>query len=497
LKFHFSIRTKLTLWYALVLATVLAFFGFGTYFFTKRTLIKSLDVTLSNEVSWGQQYLQQRADLKKKRKKNTLFPSLKKLDTNKKIDSNSASINLNEWTEADSIWYQIYEYSITNPKNTLLFMRNNKGIVFYRSVNLNENDSLYFPNSQLNELIITSYQTTLGEERRLAYKKDSNGEIWAAYPMQELDSILNDLFEIFLILSPIALIISVVGAWFIAKRSLSPVDEITRTAKQISASNLDQKIPFEHIDDEIGRLIETFNEMISRLRNSFELTRQFSMDASHELRTPLTIMRGEIELALRNTLINDEQRDILLSLLDEVIRMNNIVETLLLLSKSDLQLYKPTLEPLQLNSIIEELYEDSVLLASHKNINVFLESNDETIILGDKVRLRQLYLNILDNAIKYTPNDGKVVISLHSTNGSAIVKVKDSGIGITSTDISKIFNRFYRVDKARSRELGGSGLGLSIVKWITEMHGGTISVESILEQGSTFTVNLPIFNSHH
>ncbi|MEK7263024.1 MAG: ATP-binding protein [Bacteroidota bacterium] len=504
MKFHFSIRTKLTFWYALILIGTFALFGSGAFFFTKETLSSSLDLTLRNEVEWLKGYLRERAEIRKKKKRPAKTPAKKNTQKSKAkeqstIDSTLVSQQLGPWTEEDSIWYQIYEHAMRNPKKTLILVRDNRGKMFFQSSNLEDPDSIYIPEvAQKDTTILTTYFAKDGEERRLAYLTNSNGEIWVAYPLEDLETILKNLFRVFLVISPFAIVISVLGAWFIAKSSLRPVDEVTGIARKISAMNLDQQIPPRYIDDEIGRLIQTLNEMLLRLQNSFELTRQFSIDASHELRTPLTIMRGEIELLLHKEEPSDEEfREVLISVLDEVLRMNAIIESLMLLAKSDLNQYKPNWEPVDLHEIIEELYEDGTLLAMQKKIEVTLDHNEKISMSGDKLRLRQLFLNLLENAIKYTPECGKVSISLKKENAFAIIKISDSGIGIPQKELPKIFNRFYRVDKARSRELGGSGLGLSIAKWVTELHSGTISVYSVIHQGTTFTVKLPLATSHN
>ena len=342
MKFHFSIRTKLTFWYALILIGTFALFGSGAFFFTKETLSSSLDLTLRNEVEWLKGYLRERAEIRKKKKRPAKTPAKKNTQKSKAkeqstIDSTLVSQQLGPWTEEDSIWYQIYEHAMRNPKKTLILVRDNRGKMFFQSSNLEDPDSIYIPEvAQKDTTILTTYFAKDGEERRLAYLTNSNGEIWVAYPLEDLETILKNLFRVFLVISPFAIVISVLGAWFIAKSSLRPVDEVTGIARKISAMNLDQQIPPRYIDDEIGRLIQTLNEMLLRLQNSFELTRQFSIDASHELRTPLTIMRGEIELLLHKEEPSDEEfREVLISVLDEVLRMNAIIESLMLLAKSD------------------------------------------------------------------------------------------------------------------------------------------------------------------
>jgi heavy metal sensor kinase len=304
--------------------------------------------------------------------------------------------------------------------------------------------------------------------------------------------LLQSLYIIFLILAPIALGVSVFGGLALANKSLAPVKDIATRARRITAENLDQTLPVANPDDEIGRLTLTINEMIRRLHDSFAQVRQFSGDASHELRTPLTIVRGEIELALRSHKSPKEYRRVLESTLEEVLRLTSIIDNLLTLTKADQGLYRAEFSEINLKSLVEELCEDSEVLASRKKIKVALDSGPSITIVGDRLRLRQLFLNLIDNAIKYTPVGGKVTMAVERQNGSAVFRVADTGIGIPAEEIPKIFDRFYRVDKARSREMGGTGLGLSIAKWIAELHRGTISVESELLKGSVFTVRLPV-----
>jgi signal transduction histidine kinase len=203
-------------------------------------------------------------------------------------------------------------------------------------------------------------------------------------------------------------------------------------------------------------------------------------------------MRGELELALRSKQSNEAYRQILSSTLDESLRMSSIIENLLLLAKGDIGKSAFRFEEVALAPIIKELHEDGEMLAERKHIRVTLEKVQELSVSGDTIRLRQLVLNLLDNAIKYTPEYGTVALSLVRENGSAKITVQDNGIGIPPEDQPKIFDRFYRVDKGRSREMGGTGLGLSIAQWITEIHGGTIFVQSEVNKGSRFSVLLPL-----
>jgi signal transduction histidine kinase len=203
-------------------------------------------------------------------------------------------------------------------------------------------------------------------------------------------------------------------------------------------------------------------------------------------------MRGEIELALRSTKTPEEYRRVLVSSLEEILRMSSIIENLLMLAKADQGLYEAHFTEVDVETLVQELFDDCEILAESKQIRVTLKHNIPMKLVGDRVRLRQLFLNLIDNAIKYTPEGGSVKLDVERQNGMALLRVEDTGIGIPPEDIPKVFDRFYRVDKARSRELGGTGLGLSIAKWIAELHRGTITVESEVDKGSTFTVHLPI-----
>jgi heavy metal sensor kinase len=331
-----------------------------------------------------------------------------------------------------------------------------------------------------------------GEPVRIALARDESYTYLVGYPLSEVRDLLQSLYVIFLVLFPIALLVSVFGGFALAKKSLSPVDDITRRTRRITAESLDQSLPLRPSDDEIGRLTVTINDMIRRLHESFLRIRQFSADASHELRTPLTIVRGEIEIALRSPKTPEGYRRVLESTLEEILRLTSIIDNLLTLAKADRGLYRAEFSEVDMKTLLDELFEDSCILASEKHIAVTLEAGSPVMIVGDRLRLRQLFLNLIDNAIKYTPEGGKVTLALERENGLVVFRVTDTGIGIPDADLPRIFDRFYRVDKARSREMGGTGLGLSIAKWIAELHRGTITVESEVLKGSVFTVRLPL-----
>jgi len=330
-----------------------------------------------------------------------------------------------------------------------------------------------------------------------------------ASSLEEVEHALNKLFLILIITVPLALMVAILGGQFLAHQALKPVDHITQTARIITSQNLSQRIIPPKVKDEISRLIETFNEMITRLDQSFRQIKQFSSDASHELKTPLTILKGEVEVTLRKERTSQEYQQTLKSNLEEINRMSQIVEDLLLLSKADTGEIRLNKEDINLTGILNEVVAQMGMIAKSKRLHLSPSNHHQDIhIFGDALRIRELFINLIENGIKYTEEGGSIHITLKKENerfiknqsdraeeekgGFAKIIVSDTGIGIAREDQERIFNRFFRVDKARSREEGGSGLGLSICKWIVEAHQGEIRVESELGKGSSFIVKLPL-----
>jgi heavy metal sensor kinase len=316
--------------------------------------------------------------------------------------------------------------------------------------------------------------------------------VQVATSLEEVEEFLQTLWLILWITVPSALVIASLGGLFLANKALKPVDEITKTARRITSTSLNQRITLKRTNDEIGRLAETFNDMISRLGESFKQIRQFTADASHELRTPLTILKGETEVGLRKMRGPGEYRKILNSNLEEVNHMSQIVDNLLFLSKADMGKIHLEMQRINLTKLVSEVHAQTKAMATTKGINFSVSNAVDAEVIGDRLRLRELLLNLVDNAVKYTPEGGEMKITLERDDGRAKLRITDNGIGIALQVQPHIFDRFFRVDKARSREAGGSGLGLSICKWIVEAHGGEISVESEIGRGSTFTVILPL-----
>ena len=297
-----------------------------------------------------------------------------------------------------------------------------------------------------------------------------------------------ELLLIVLVVSGLGAIVAatIVGR-LLAGRALRPIDMITQTALAISrADDLDKRIPQVGPQDEVGRLAQTFNIMLDRLERLFRTQQRFIADISHELRTPLTTIRGNVDLMRRMDCLDRPSLDAIQAESDRVIRL---VGDLLLLAQTDAgQTIRR--EKVELDTVMLEVFRQMRPLA--EGIELIIGEEDQAVILGDADRIKQLMLNLVDNAIKYTPQGGRVTLGLRRTEREAVLTVADTGIGIPAEDLAHIFERFYRVDKARSRTAGGTGLGLSIVQWIAQAHGGRIDVQSEVGKGTTFTVRLPL-----
>jgi heavy metal sensor kinase len=318
-------------------------------------------------------------------------------------------------------------------------------------------------------------------------------------PLTSVETMLSNLRLIIFIAIPVTLLLAAIVGWLFSKRAYAPVGELVTKANTITAEKLHSRLIVSDADDEISHLAETLNNMIERLEESFKTLKQFTSDASHELRTPLTILRGEIEVTLKKNREADEYVNILKGNLDEVKRLQNIVEGLLTLSQFENNRIVIRHEKLNLTDIVIESLTKSRILAERKNIRLILkldeDSSENIIISGDNKKLLNVFLNLFDNAIKYS-NDNSEIICFTGTNpkdGFAFVTIKDEGIGIGEESLKSIFERFYRADSSRTRgESYSLGLGLSIVKAVIEAHEGRIEVKSDTGKGSAFTIYLPV-----
>jgi heavy metal sensor kinase len=294
---------------------------------------------------------------------------------------------------------------------------------------------------------------------------------------------------------PIAVSVAVAGGFILVRRALKPVDNLSQKAAAITQHNLSERLPVVRSGDELERLSLSLNLMISRLEDAINSTKQFVADASHELRTPLAVLRGELENLAQDTQLKSHTRETLGSALEEVDRLAEIVEGLLALSRLDSGEARADWIRFDLAELVATTADQMSLLAEDKNITVVCDSAERVIVEGDQARLKQVIVNLLDNAIKYTRNGGRIELEIAQEEGEAVLDVADDGIGIPSEALPHVFKRFFRVDGSRSRDQGGAGLGLSIVKSICDAHGARVEVSSVPGQGSRFRLRFPLFSS--
>jgi heavy metal sensor kinase len=483
-----SLRFKLTLWYVLILGILLISFSSFLYFTLSNSLHRDVDNKLSSLAKLiASESVSPLSKFGFGNIDQTLETSMNLKPIGKFIQVLDESGNIGRKSEnLKNVQLPISLHALKNAS---------KGLVTFETNRSFENTPLRiitFP------LVENNHATKI---------------VQVASSLEEVEEALNTLFIILVITVPLALMVASLGGQFLAHKALKPVDHITQTARMITSQNLNQRIIPPKVKDEISRLIETFNEMISRLDQSFRQIKQFSSDASHELKTPLTILKGEVEVMLRKERTPQEYQQTLKSNLEEINRMSQIVEDLLILSKADTGDIRLNKGDISLTEILNEVVAQMDMLAKSKRLHLSTSNHHQDIhIFGDALRIRELFINLIENGIKYTEEGGSIHIALQKENellvGNPLDRMKrekeefakiivsDTGIGIAKEDQEKIFDRFFRVDKARSREQGGSGLGLSICKWIVEAHQGEIKVESELGKGSSFIIILPLFPPH-
>ncbi len=459
------LRVKLTLWYGSALALILLFFAASLYWIIARDLKGQVDQSLQEAATTAIRSLEQHGfgpfiqfeDL------SSTFPELAVLDKFFQIFSPTGRITIQS--------PNVKSHDVPLSQDALQHAM--KGDTTYESAR--------FPGETLRLVSVP-----------ILYQGNLLNIVQVGTSLKPVEHTLKRLLAVLLVLIPLALLVSLGGGWFLAGRVLRPVAIMTAAAKKIAAGDLSQRLAVEATGDEIGRLAETFNAMIARLDASFRQIRQFSSDASHELRTPLTVMKGETELVLRRQRDCEDYKGVLESNLEEIDRMTRIVDELLFLSRADLGDVKMAAERVDLVDLLEDIQQQASVLGQDQGIEVLLGTLHPATVLGDELRLRELFLNLVDNAVKYSKPGGKVELSLRIEQTSAKVAIQDYGIGIRPEAIGRIFDRFYRTDEARAHTKKGTGLGLAICAWIAEVHHGHIDVHSRLGEGSTFTVTFPL-----
>jgi heavy metal sensor kinase len=309
---------------------------------------------------------------------------------------------------------------------------------------------------------------------------------------QSVVSVLQEYRAMYLYSVPLMMVLSITVAWYLSGMALKPFSEVAKAVQQYSSKNLHSPIETRYTEKEVQTLVDAFNQMAERLHASFLQMSRFNADVAHELRTPLAVLQGETEIALQTPGLREEIKAVLCSNLEELERLSRIVKDMLTLAEADAGTQVIAQKEVRLGPLALDLVEQMRILASDRNIEIAAENIDDAVVLGDELWIRRALLNLIDNAIKYSRNGGKVELWVQAAANSARIGVRDEGIGIASKDLPRIFDRLYRSDPARSRSTGGSGLGLAFVKWIVEAHHGHILVESQPDRGTLFMIEFPL-----
>lgn len=457
MKSSFPIGVRLTLWYFGILAVVLSLFGLTAYFAMRNSIYRTVDEELRARAEGVRRLIERTAryepgDLRRELREH----------------SELAGNTLLQVSDADGKWLyrsaSMADYELPRP----------------------EEDPTGPTTLVLNGVPLRVLTTEIQVEDQTYFTQ-------AAASLEDFYSALHRFATLLLVSIPLLLLSAAGGGYWLSRRALAPVDQITKTARSISVQNLSSRLAVPRTHDELQRLSETLNSMLQRLEAAFKKIIQFTADASHELRTPVAVMRTRTELSLRKPRTAEEYRDTIAQVHSELEKTSDLVEKLMFLARADYGEEALELSTANLGEIAREACTQGKMLSEAKEIAFGEQIPKEPIwVKADAQALRRLFLILIDNAIKYTPRRGRVDIGLRKENDFAVAEVRDTGIGVAAEDLPNIFERFYRADKARSRESGGIGLGLSIGRWIAEVHGGTIEVQSSVGSGSIFRLRLPL-----
>jgi heavy metal sensor kinase len=454
---HVPIRVRLTLWYSLVLLAALTLFGCGIWLTAGHRLMASVDTALVEQAKGVVTVI-----------RNELDPA-----------------------HPNALIEELTEYAQATPDGNLIEVRDSQGrqILASKVVALGSGSAAgpsIFGGQKAGRERYRTYVTK-------AQVKGSDFQILVATPLRETKSILRQLHILLLSTAPLVLLIAALGGYWMSRRALAPVDEITQAARSIGIQNLSQRLAVPTTGDELQRLSETWNDMLARLESAVKRLSQFTADASHELRTPIALIRTTAELTLRRERSPETYRGALSEIVAESERTTRLVEDLLLLARADAGLPALPLDRVELTPLVRDICEQGQVLAEARQLQISTDLPDEPVyVRANDPALRRLLLLLVDNAVKYTPAGGRITVSVGQDLAGATLAVRDTGIGIPDSALPHVFERFYRADDSRNRDAGGAGLGLSIAKWIAERHHASLEAESVLGQGSTFRVRFPL-----
>jgi heavy metal sensor kinase len=451
-----SVRVRLTLWHVGGMLVVLAVYAAVVYVFVRDNASRLLDERLHDDFDWASDMLAQRPD-------GRIAP-------------------YDETGEGDSPWLQVWSLSGELLYDTPEARRNPVPLSHALAQQAENEDRVVTIDDVTPPYRVMSGGSRIGGTPVVVQVARSEYTIWQ--DLQQLVSIL-------LLGLPIAVAAAGIGGYILARRALAPVERMAERARSINAERLNDRLPVDNPSDELGQLATVFNETLTRLESSFDQMRRFTADASHELRTPLTAMRSVGEVGLRGRRDETAYREIIGSMLEEVDRLSNLVDRLLTLSRADTGQSKLAIDIVDLPELAQEIVEQLDVLAEEKSQSIRVHCDAVPRWVGDRMVLRQALLNLVDNAIKYSPVGGQIDVQVSSAATGTIIDVIDTGPGIPAELRPRIFDRFYRVDKARSRENGGTGLGLAIAKWAVEVNGGQLTLDTTEQGGCKFRIILP------
>ncbi|MDA8431626.1 MAG: ATP-binding protein [Nitrospiraceae bacterium] len=449
-----TFRLRLTVFYTLVVVGIVTSFAVGIYLQYRYSLSKTIDSYLMREAN---EEILFEVDPKLPSKNTEVIKRFG--DEYFEVLDNHGQVVITSLNAKNQRW----------PLDKELMARTFKGVPQFSSINFRGVNYrvLYFPISGEKILRI-------------------------ALSLREIDESMKSLRGLFFLFLPLIIVISSGASWFLSGKALAPVVKIRELAGQVRDGRLGKRIEMEAKGKEIEDLVRMFNGMLDGIQESVEAQKRFTAAVSHEVRSPLTSLRGSIEVALRKTRTPEEYEDLLKTNLSDIVRLSKITDNLLFFSKADNNIIELKKQWFDVSHLLETIVERMRYKATSAGITI-AESYGEGIEMnGDIDLLEQAFSNIIDNALKYTPSGGTVDVTVKSENGRIVVAVLDTGIGIPESEVSQIFERFYRVSKERSRKLGGTGLGLSIAQWVIQAHEGRIDVKSAVGAGSEFVTSFPV-----
>ena len=466
-----TVRGRLTLWYVSALALIVVVFGVTVYAMLSRALHRRVDHALSS----------------------TIEISITSLthDTQEGQSPHSAA----QSTAAE----------LSHPQQAMMIFDDNGELLAThpgeKELDIQLPERTAIPDADVYLYTISDDSNTV-ENHRIAVRRvtippaGTRYIIVASQPLEPVEDELESLREVLYFSAPIVLLVAGFGGWFLARQGLAPITAMARSARQIGAGSLDQQLPVVNPRDELGQLATTFNDLLARLNASFEEQRRFMADASHELRNPLSVMSTAAGVTLKKEhRAEEEYREALQIVAEQSRRLSRIVNDMFMLARADSGQYPLRKRTVYLNDLLEEVARAGMVLAANRSATVEVANLPEAVFHGDEDLLRQMLLNLVDNAVKFTPRNGAVELSLERREHEYLLSVADTGPGIPAEARHHIFERFYRVDKARTRaEDGGAGLGLAIARWIARAHDGNIELGDSGDTGARFIVRLPFTN---